>query len=84
MGLQCASWVHSSRRSYANSNDCHVPHNNVLNEYYFKGKDGMRHAIMGTLHLEFHARFVAVTMKKYFVIRFMIVSGKCFLKKCIR
>lgn len=52
MGPQYASWVHSSHRSYTNCNDCHVPHNNVFNKYYFKGKDGMRHATMFTLRLE--------------------------------
>jgi cytochrome c nitrite reductase small subunit len=29
-----------------------VPHNNVFNKYFFKAKDGMRHATMFTLRLE--------------------------------
>jgi len=52
MGPQYATWSHSSHRQYAHCNDCHVPHNNVLNKYYFKAKDGMRHASMFTLRLE--------------------------------
>jgi cytochrome c nitrite reductase small subunit len=52
MNPQYASWQHSSHREVANCNDCHVPHNNVLNKYFFKAKDGMRHASMFTLRLE--------------------------------
>ena len=29
------SWMHSSHREWANCNDCHVPHNNVFNNYDF-------------------------------------------------
>ena len=49
---QYATWGHSSHREKANCNDCHVPHNNVVNKYYFKGKDGMRHATIFTLRGE--------------------------------
>lgn len=52
MGPQYATWNHSSHRQYAHCNDCHVPHNNILNKYYFKAKDGMRHSYMFTLRLE--------------------------------
>ncbi len=52
MAPQYATWTHNSHRQYANCNDCHVPHNNVFNKYYFKAKDGMRHATMFTLRLE--------------------------------
>lgn len=52
MAPQYATWTHNSHRQYANCNDCHVPHNNVLNKYFFKAKDGMRHATMFTLRLE--------------------------------
>ncbi|MGI6098114.1 MAG: NapC/NirT family cytochrome c, partial [Dethiobacteria bacterium] len=38
-----ATWMHSSHARDATCNDCHVPHNNVLNKYYFKAKDGMGH-----------------------------------------
>jgi cytochrome c nitrite reductase small subunit len=52
MAPQYATWTHNSHRQYANCNDCHVPHNNILNKYFFKAKDGMRHATMFTLRLE--------------------------------
>ena len=52
MAPQYATWNHSSHRGKAHCNDCHVPHNNVLNKYFFKAKDGMRHATMFTLRLE--------------------------------
>ncbi len=52
MAPQYATWMHSSHRQYANCNDCHVPHNNVVNKYYFKAKDGMRHATIFTLRNE--------------------------------
>lgn len=52
MAPQYATWMHSSHREKANCNDCHVPHNNFLNKYYFKGKDGMRHATIFTLRAE--------------------------------
>ena len=49
---QYASWFHSSHREAANCNDCHVPHNNVANKYYFKAMDGLRHSYMFTFRLE--------------------------------
>ncbi|RLD42589.1 MAG: cytochrome c nitrite reductase small subunit [Bacteroidetes bacterium] len=52
MSSQYASWNHSSHREAANCNDCHVPHNNVFNKYYFKAKDGLRHATIFTMKAE--------------------------------
>lgn len=52
MSPQYATWSHSSHREAATCNDCHVPQNNIFNHYYFKAKDGMRHATMFTLRLE--------------------------------
>jgi len=49
---QYATWNHSSHREHTNCNDCHVPHNNVFSKYFFKAKDGLRHASMFTLRLE--------------------------------
>lgn len=49
---QYATWGHSSHREHASCNDCHVPHDNVVNKYYFKAADGLRHATMFTLRLE--------------------------------
>lgn len=46
------SWMHSSHREWANCNDCHVPHDNVINKYYFKAKDGLFHASVFTARAE--------------------------------
>ncbi len=58
MSPQYATWNHSSHRQYTNCNDCHVPHNNVFNKYFFKAKDGMRHASMFALRLEPQVIFI--------------------------
>lgn len=52
MAPQYATWNHSSHREIANCNDCHVPHNNIINKYYFKAKDGLRHAAVFTMRSE--------------------------------
>lgn len=52
MRSEFATWQHSSHREVAVCNDCHVPHNNVFNKYFFKAKDGLRHATMFTFRLE--------------------------------
>jgi cytochrome c nitrite reductase small subunit len=52
MAPQYATWSHSSHRTAAHCNDCHVPHNNELNKYFFKAKDGMRHSAIFTLRAE--------------------------------
>ncbi|NLB93910.1 MAG: cytochrome c nitrite reductase small subunit, partial [Bacteroidales bacterium] len=49
MAPQYATWGHSSHREWTNCNDCHVPHNNIFNTYYFKAMDGLRHATVFTL-----------------------------------
>lgn len=58
MAPQYATWTHSSHREVANCNDCHVPHNNVFNKYYFKAKDGLRHATIFTLRKEPQVIFI--------------------------
>ncbi|MCE4566430.1 cytochrome c nitrite reductase small subunit [Maribellus sp. CM-23] len=58
MAPQYATWTHSSHREVAHCNDCHVPHNNFLNKYYFKAKDGLRHATMFTLRKEPQVIFI--------------------------
>jgi cytochrome c nitrite reductase small subunit len=58
MAPQYATWYHSSHREKTHCNDCHVPHNNVVNKYYFKAKDGLRHATMFTLRLEPQVIFI--------------------------
>nr|WP_329905563.1 cytochrome c nitrite reductase small subunit [Porphyromonas pogonae] len=52
MGPYYATWQHSSHAERATCNDCHVPHNNVLNKYFFKAKDGLRHAYVFTMRSE--------------------------------
>ncbi len=49
---QYATWNHSSHREIASCNECHVPHNNIVSHYYFKAKDGLRHATIFTLRKE--------------------------------
>lgn len=46
------SWAHSSHRIYANCNDCHVPHDNIISKYYFKAKDGLYHSAVFSLNAE--------------------------------
>lgn len=58
MAPQYATWNHSSHRQYATCIDCHVPHNNMANKYYFKGKDGLRHSSMFALRLEPQVIFI--------------------------
>ena len=58
MAPEYATWSHSSHREVAHCNDCHVPHNNLVNKYYFKAKDGMRHAYMFTMRLEPQTIFI--------------------------
>ena len=58
MAPQYATWNHSSHREWTNCNDCHVPHNNFLNKYFFKAKDGLRHATIFTLRKEPQVIFI--------------------------
>ncbi len=52
MTTQYVTWQHSSHVWHATCNDCHVPHENVLREYAFKAKDGLRHATIFTMRWE--------------------------------
>ena len=52
MTPQYITWTHSSHREVANCNDCHVPHDNVINKYFFKAKDGFYHASIYTARAE--------------------------------
>lgn len=47
-----ATWSHSSHARDATCNDCHVPQDNALKKWYFKGKDGLRHAAVFTVRGE--------------------------------
>lgn len=52
MAPQYITWTHSSHREVAHCNDCHVPHNNLANKYFFKAKDGLYHASVFTMRGE--------------------------------
>ncbi len=52
MQPQFASWERGSHARVAHCNDCHVPHDSFASKYYFKAKDGARHAFMFTFHME--------------------------------
>ncbi len=58
MAPQYATWRHSSHREWTNCNDCHVPHDYIFNTYYFKAKDGLRHATVFTLRNEPQVIFI--------------------------
>ena len=58
MAPQYATWAHSAHREVTNCNECHVPHNNVFNTYYFKAMDGLRHATVFTLRKEPQVIFI--------------------------
>lgn len=38
-----ATWFHGAHAQHATCNDCHVPHENAVKKWVFKGMDGMRH-----------------------------------------
>jgi len=52
MAPEYATWQHSSHTRVTTCVDCHVPHDNLLHKYTFKGSDGMRHAYVFTFRLE--------------------------------
>jgi len=58
MAPQYATWNHSSHREVTHCNDCHVPHTSVTAKYYFKAKDGLRHATIFTLRKEPQVIFI--------------------------
>jgi cytochrome c nitrite reductase small subunit len=49
---QYASWTKGSHGHTATCNDCHVPQDNVVRQYFFKASDGMRHATYFTMRWE--------------------------------
>lgn len=58
MAPQYATWYHSSHREITDCNACHVPQDNVFHKYYFKAKDGLRHATIFTLRNEPQVIFI--------------------------
>lgn len=67
-----ATWEHSSHAQWTNCNDCHVPHDNVINKYAFKAMDGLYHAAI------FTAR------KEPIAIRARSASSGVIMENCIR
>lgn len=64
MNPQFNDWAHSSHRSVATCNDCHVPHDNLFHKYLFKIKDGIRHATIFTLGTESQSVYILDEGKK--------------------
>ncbi|HOS73233.1 MAG TPA: cytochrome c nitrite reductase small subunit [Bacteroidales bacterium] len=58
MAPQYATWSHSSHREKTNCNECHVPQDNIFRKYFFKAKDGLRHATVFTLRREPQVIFI--------------------------
>lgn len=50
-----ATWLHSSHGRNTTCNDCHVPNDNIFNKFFFKAKDGLRHAAVFTIRGEAQA-----------------------------
>lgn len=48
MREQYESWRHSSHRNWAVCNDCHMPHDTVVNKYYTKALNGWLHSVKFT------------------------------------
>jgi cytochrome c nitrite reductase small subunit len=46
------TWSHSAHREVTTCNSCHVPHDNFIKKYVFKGMDGFRHAYVFTTRTE--------------------------------
>lgn len=67
-----ATWFHSSHSRNATCNDCHVPHENAIKKWTFKGMDGLRHV----------AVFLAQGEQQ--VIRANPESSQVIMENCIR
>ena len=67
-----ATWFHSSHARDATCNDCHVPHENIVKKWTFKGMDGMKHV----------AAFLAKSEPQ--VIQAHEASSQVIMNNCIR
>ncbi|MDR1920594.1 MAG: cytochrome c nitrite reductase small subunit [Candidatus Adiutrix sp.] len=52
MGSYYQAWGKSSHAAWTTCNDCHVPQDNVVNQYAFKAIDGLYHAAVFTIGAE--------------------------------
>jgi cytochrome c nitrite reductase small subunit len=46
---QYDGWQHASHHGFATCNDCHLPHDNVIHQFYVKGSNGYHHSKAFTL-----------------------------------
>jgi len=53
MNEQYNGWSSASHSTRATCNDCHVPHDSIVNKYYVKAEHGYRHSKLFTLQ-NFH------------------------------
>ncbi len=72
MGPYYATWLHGSHARNTTCNDCHVPHENSLKKWVFKGMDGMRHVSL------------FVTRGEHQVIQANKESNQVIMNNCIR
>jgi cytochrome c nitrite reductase small subunit len=49
---QYVSWEKDVHKLSTTCNDCHVPHNSLVDHFWFKVKDGLRHAAVFSLRWE--------------------------------
>jgi len=70
MQEQFDAWGHSSHYRVATCNDCHSPHDNVVNQYFAKAVNGINHSAAFTLDT-----YDQVIMIKDFNLD--IVNGNC-------
>lgn len=49
MTEQYVAWQKGSHHNVATCNDCHAPHDNVINKYLNKGENGFMHSLKFTL-----------------------------------
>ena len=50
MNTQYATWQHSSHAQRAGCIDCHLPHDNIVNKYIAKARDGYNHSVAFTFN----------------------------------
>ena len=49
MDAQYENWYHAAHDGYAACTDCHLPHQNIVSYYLYKGYSGMRDVLSFTL-----------------------------------
>ena len=72
MAPHYATWFHGSHSRSTTCNDCHVPQDNFIKKWAFKGTDGLKHT----------AAFISFSEPQ--VIRANDASAKIIMNNCIR